>query len=163
MTPPPVIPALPVAGMVRTKPRVLADGERLLPTLLAAGVIVALGDLLFWGHTPGLSLAIFGAVVASMMLLKGGRVSLRPRVLIPFALLLASAAQTAIEMSFTNMAVIAALFAVLMAELHFTKLPAGWARWSESLVAWFGAPGRWVWLARAVGELPVSQDGTTAR
>ena len=159
---PPVIPALPIMPVL-PKPRVLAEGERLLPTCLAAGALVLLGDFLFWGYTPGLSLAVFAGAVASMLLLKNWRASLKLRVLVPFGLLLASAVQTAVEMSFTNIAVIAALFAVLMAELHFAKLPAGWARWSESIVAWLGAPGRWVWLVRAVGEQPVSRDGTAAR
>ena len=159
---PPVIPALPIMPVL-PKPRVLAEGERLLPTCLAAGALVLLGDFLFWGYTPGLSLAVFAGAVASMLLLKNWRASLKLRVLVPFGLLLASALQTAVEMSFTNIAVIAALFAVLTGELYFTKLPAGWARWSESVIAWIGAPGRWVWLAQAVGEQPVSQDGTAAR
>ncbi len=151
-----VPPALPTVVVSR----VLAEGERLWPTIAFAVVLVALGDFLFWGFTPGLSLAIFVAAVAGMLLLRNGRASLKPRVLIPFGLLIASAVQTAVEMSFTNCTVIAALFAVLMGELYFTKLPSGWARWSESIVAWMGAPGRWAWLIQAVGEQPGSGDGT---
>ena len=138
----------------------LAEGERLWPTIVCAGVLVALGDFLFWGFSPGLSLAIFVAAMAAMLLVRNGGASLQPRVLIPFGLLIASAVQTAVEMSFTNCAVIAALFAVLMAEIYFTKLAAGWARWSESIVAWLAAMGRWVWLIQAVGEQPVSGAGT---
>lgn len=156
---PPIFPAPPVLPNARVEPPALADGERLWPTLVCAGVLVALGDFLFWGFTPGLSLAIFAAVLATLLLLRNGRASLKLRVLVPFGLLLASAAQTAVEISFTNCAVIAALFAVLMGELYFTNLAAGWARWSESIVAWLGAPGRWVWLLQAVGEQPVSGVG----
>ena len=97
------------------------------------------------------------------MLLRHGRASLKPRVLLPFALLLASAWQMAVEMSFTNVAVITALLAILMAELCYPQLRAGWARWSESIVAWAGALGRWAWLGRAISEQPLSKPGTTGR
>ena len=160
---PPIFPAQPAAPIVRTKPPALAAGERLWPTCIFAGLLVAIGDFLFWGFTPGLSLAIFAAAVASMLLLKNGRASLKLRVLLPFVLLLASAVQTAVEISFTNCAVIAALFAVLMGELYFTRLAAGWARSSESIVAWLCGIGRWPWLVQAVGEQPVSKAGGTAR
>ena len=163
MNPPPVLPAFPGTLVVPPKVRALADGERLLPTCVAAGALVVLGDFLFWKYSPGLSLAIFAVTVASLMLLRNGHASSKLRVLVPFGTLLVSAVQTAVEVSFTNVAVIAALFAILMGELYFTHLAAGWARWSESILAWMGAPGRWVWLARAVNEQPISQSGTTAR
>ena len=134
-----------------------------MPTLLAVGALTVLGDFLLWDHEPGLSLAIYIVAVASLMLLRHGRTSLKPRVLLTFALLLASAWQTAVEMSFTNIAVLTALLAILMAELCYTHLAAGWARWSESFVAWAGAPGRWLWLGRAINEQPLSKPGTTGR
>ena len=160
---PPVIPALPILPIPVAKTRVLSDGELLLPTCLATVALVALGDFLFWKYSPGLSLAIFAAAVASMMLLRNGRGALRLRAIVPFGMLLLSAGQTWIEMSFTNITIIAALFAILMGELYYPQLAAGWARWSESIVAWLGAPGRWVWLARALGEQPITRAGTTAR
>ena len=163
MNPSFLIPPLPVTRAIPAKTPVLADGERLLPTVIAVGALVALGDFLFWKYTPGLSLAIFAVAVASVMLLRNGRAALKIRVLISFGLLLASAVQTAVEMSFTNLAVIAALFAILMGELYFTHLAAGWTRWSESIVAWLFAPGRWLWLGQAINEQPIAQAGTTAR
>ena len=118
----------------------------------------------FFGITrPVLSLALFAVALASLMLLRHGRASLQPRVLLPFAALLASAWQTAVEMSFTNLAVLTALFAILMGELCCPQLAAGWARWSESFVAWAGALGRWVWLAQAINEQPLSKPGTSRR
>ena len=162
MNPPP-LPALPTSLPLPAKPRALDEGERLLPTLLAAGALTVLGDFLLWDHAPGLSLTLYFAAVAVAMLLRHGRASLLLRVLLPGALLLVSAAQTAVEMSFTNLAVIAALLAILTGELCFPQLRAGWARWSESLVAWAGAPGRWVWLARALNEQPLAQSGSTGR
>ncbi len=158
---PPNIPTLPLLASVVEAPRALADGERLWPTCVSAGIVMMLGDFLLWGFAPGLSLAVFAVVMAGMLLLRNGRAVLKPRVLIPFFLLLASAVQTAIEISFTNCAVIAALFAVLMGELYFSKLAAGWARWSESIIAWVGGPGRWAWLIQAVSEQPVSGAGAS--
>ena len=160
MNPPPAVPPLPTPP---TPPRALADGELLLPTLLAVSALVVLGDFLFWNHTPGLSLAVFAVALASLMLLRHGRASLQPRVLLPFAALLVSAWQTAVEMSFTNLAVLTALFAILMGELRYPQLAAGWARWSESFVAWAAALGRWVWLAQAVNEQPLSKPGGSVR
>ncbi len=160
---PSVIPPLPALRAIPAKIPALQNGERLLPICIAVIALVVLGDFLFWKYTPGFSLAIFTASVASLMLARNGRASLKTRVLIPFGMLLVSALQTAIEMSFTNIAVIAGLFAILMGELYFTQLAAGWARWSEAIVAWLCAPGRWIWLGQAVSEQPISQAGTTAR
>lgn len=134
-----------------------------MPTLLATGLIVVLGDFLLWAVSPGLSLAIFVAVIASLMLLRRGRAAVKARVLVPFALLLASACQTAVEISFTNVAVLTALFAILLGELCYSQLAAGWARWSESFVAWASALGRWGWLVRALNEQPQSKIGTAGR
>ena len=155
--PPPVPPAL------STKPRALADGERVVPTLLSASALTVLGDFLFWNHAPGISLSVFIVAVASLMLIRHGRASLNARVLLPFALLLASAWQMAVEISFSNVAVVTALLAILMGELSYPHLAAGWARWSESLLAWAGGPGRWAWLARSLNEQPLSKAGTTGR
>ena len=162
----PSLPVTPVAVSLPPLPvprHVLAEGELLWPTWTLVAVITLLGDFLFWKYSPGLSLAIFAAVVATLMLLRNGRAALKVRVLLPFGLLLVSAVQTAIEISFTNITVIAALFAILMGELYYKRLAAGWARWSESIVAWLGAPARWIWLALAIGEQPISRSGTTAR
>jgi hypothetical protein len=142
---------------------VLAPGERLLPTFAAVAAASVLGDFLLWGFEPGLSLAIFFGALALMLLLKNVRAAAVPRVLIPFGLLLVSAVQTAIEVSFTNLAVIVALFAVFIGELYFTTLPAGWARWSESFIAWFAAPGRWIWCVEAIMAQPARQGGTAVR
>ncbi len=50
-----------------------------------------------------------------------------------------------------------------MGELCYPQLAAGWARWSESLVAWLCAPGRWGWLVRALNEQPLTKPGATGR
>lgn len=156
----PPIPALPIPRPLPAKPHPLKDGERLAPTLIAVGALVVLGDFLLWDFTPGLSLALFAVAVATMMLVRKGRAALTARVLIPFAALAASAVQTAIEMSFTNVAVIVALFAILLSELNYTQLAKGWARWSESLVAWMAPLGRWIWLGQSLGARPTSETAS---
>lgn len=164
MNPPsPAAPPRPFPPPLSAPPRALAEGERLLPTLLAAGVLVVVGDFLLWGFTPGLSLALFTAAVAVLMVLRHGRAEVQVRVLVPLAMLLASAGQMAVEASFTNVAVITALFAILMGELCYAQLAAGWARWSESVVAWLCAAGRWAWLTRALNEQPLAKAGTAGR
>jgi hypothetical protein len=144
-TPPPIPPS-----------SVLALGERLLPTCGATGIVVLLGDFLFWNHRPGLSLAIFAVAMAALLVVQNWRVARGPRVCIALLLLVVSAGQTAVEISFTNVVVVAALFAVLLAELRYLQLPSGWARWSESLVAWGSALGRWAWLVQALNEQPLA-------
>jgi hypothetical protein len=152
---PPELPlARPLAAVLAPARPALLEGERLWPTCAGATAVVLLGDFLFWGYDPGLSLAIFGAFLMVLMLLKGGHAALPARVLIPAGLLLVSLTQMAVEISLTNSIVIAILFAVLIGELHFARLPAGWARWSETFVAWAGAPGRWWWLGTAISEAP---------
>jgi hypothetical protein len=55
---------------------------------LALLALVALADLLFYGHAPGLSLALFaGAVLTAAMLLSPGRDRLRPALLLALAAL----------------------------------------------------------------------------
>ena len=77
MNPPPILPAFP--GVLAAPPelRALADGEWLVPTFVAAGALVVLGDFLFWKYTPGLSLAIFAVAAAVVMLLRNGEAALR--------------------------------------------------------------------------------------
>src|SRR5688500_13037089 len=122
--------------------------ERLFPTLAAAGILTWLGDFLFWHQPPGLSVAIF-AVSAAAAVYAHPR-SERPSraAWIAALLLLISCVATCLEVSFSNFAVLGVLLAVLMGERHFPDLPAGWARWSESLIAWACAGGRWPWLMR---------------
>jgi len=157
---PPVLPAAPpprIPPIVR--PPAMFPGEKLLPTCLGVAVLVILGDFLFWNHRPGLSLAVFVFAVAAVMVARNWTEARTSRVAIAFSLLVVSAWQTAVEISFTNLVVEAALLAVLMAELRFRELPAGWGRWSESLIAWICALGRWSWLVRAINERPRTKVG----
>jgi hypothetical protein len=69
---------------------------------------------------------------------------------VPAALLAASAAQTAVEVSLSNLIVLAALLLTLLGEAQFRALPTRWARLVEAQMALLRAPARWFWLRRAV-------------
>lgn len=158
MITPPALPApasLPLPRAVPARPA-LAEGERLLPTLVATGLLVLLGDFLFWNQAPGVSLAIFIAALAAALVAGNWAVARTPRTGITLLLIAVSAWQTAMEISFANLAVVLALLAILVADLRYLHLPAGWARWSESFIAWAAAIGRWPWLVRAVQEQPLA-------
>ena len=57
MNAPPVVP-LPTPQTPPAPRPALAEGERLVPTLVVAGGLTVLGDLLLWNHSPGLARAI---------------------------------------------------------------------------------------------------------
>lgn len=136
--------------------------EPLLPTLAAAAAATLAGDFLLWPATPGISLAIFVAALAALLLAYRASQGIGPRVWFAAALLLGASAQTAIEICLTNVAVLIALLLVLIGESSFLKLPAGWARWWEAFVAILAAPGRWFWLIGALGDAPSEGTGRTA-
>ncbi len=99
-------------------------------------------------------MAIFVVALAALVIARNWSATRNTRVGLTCLLLVASAWQTAVEISFTNIVVEIALLAVLLAEFRFYELPAGWARWSESIVAWSAALGRWMWLVQALNERP---------
>ena len=137
--------------------------EPLLPTLAAAAAATLAGDFLLWPATPGISLAIFVAVLAALLLAHRASKGIGPRVWFAAALLLGASVQATIEICLTNVAVLIALLLVLIGESSFLKLPAGWARWWEAFVAMLAAPGRWFWLIGALSEQPVLTADKTAR
>ena len=71
---------------------------------------------------------------------------------IAFALLIASAAQTAIELSPTNGLSILALLTVLFGEAAFRGVRAGWSRWIEGVWAMCRPIAGWRWLATAIPQ-----------
>ena len=133
--------------------------ERVLPVLAGAAVLTCLGDFLFWNRPPGISVAIYALAAAALLfaLPDGDRPSRSAWV--AAALLVVSSVATALEISFTNLAVLATLLAVLMGERHFRELAGGWARWAEAFVAWLAAPGRWPWLFRTMAESELASAG----
>jgi uncharacterized membrane protein len=133
--------------------------ERVLPVIAVAATLTWLGDFLLWGRVPGISAAIYACAVAVTLLVLPGSERPSRNAWIAAALLNISCVATALEISFTNLAVLTALLAVIMGERHFRELAAGWSRWSEAFVAWLGAPGRWPWLARSFAESELANVG----
>jgi uncharacterized integral membrane protein len=116
-------------------------------TLAAAGFMAWLGDFLFWKHTPGISLAIYICTVTGMVLALHRKNSDNTTIRIAAGLMIAASYATALEISFTNVAVLLALFAVICGECWYGGVNGRWARWSESVVTWIAAPTRWSWFA----------------
>ena len=117
-------------------------------TLGAAAFMTWLGDFLFWKHMPGISLAIYICAVAGVIVAMHRRQWNNIRILIAALLMIAASYATSLEISFTNVSVLLALFAVICGECWYGELRGEWERWSESVVAWLAAPARWPWLAR---------------
>ncbi len=120
----------------------------LWPILAGAAVVALAGDFLLWGYQPGLSLAIFFALGPVMLLLARGRAAWNRRSFLALTLYLPACVQTAVEICFTNVAVLLILACVLLGETTYFSLPAGWARWWEGCVALLKAPLRWIWLGQ---------------
>lgn len=117
-------------------------------TLALAGLLTWAADFLFWKLDPGISVAIYVCVVAGVIIALNSRAS-RSRLLLPAAvLLILSSWATAFEISLTNICVLGSLLAVIFGEALYPALAGRWARWTESLVAWAMAPGRWWRLGR---------------
>ena len=133
--------------------------ERVFPVIAIAVFLTWLGDFFFWGNTPGISAAIYAVAVAVTLLALPGSDRPSRSACIATALLIVSCVATTIEISLTNLTVLVALLAVVMGERHFRELASGWSRWSESFVAWLGAPGRWPWLVRSFAESELAHVG----
>ena len=120
--------------------------RHLRPVIAATFTLTWLGDFLFWGRMPGVSLALYFCVMAAAIIALRWRKWSGPKVWIAAGLMLAASYATALEISFTNVAVLIALLGVIAGECWYLELPAGWARWSEPAVSWLAAPGRWIWF-----------------
>jgi hypothetical protein len=133
--------------------------ERVVSVMAITALLTWLGDFLFWNHPPGVSIGIYIMfVVAALMPLPGEEQPTRAACIAAF-LLFCSAWASFLETSFSNVAVLIGLLAVLMGERHYQVMAGGWTRWSESFVAWGCAPGRWWWLARNTAESELGKIG----
>ncbi len=127
----------------------LREQRSLLVATSAIVVIGWLGDFLFWHSQPGVSVGLFVATLAAGLWMVGKRTL---RVSVVMVLLLAAAAQTGVELCFTNIACLVTLTVALSAEVHVAHLSGGWARWSESFFAIVSAPLRWIGFMSAWSE-----------
>ncbi|HSH39320.1 MAG TPA: hypothetical protein VK993_11085, partial [Chthoniobacterales bacterium] len=85
---------------------------------IAAALLVISGDYLFWEHDPGVSVGIFAALAVAALIVAHGT-AINWRISIAGGLLLASAVQTGIELSLSNLIVLGALGTVALGETAF--------------------------------------------
>jgi len=126
------------------------EHTRLIAATAAVLLVGWLGDFLFWRHEVGLSVGLFAAVIALGMWVAGRR-SVPGGIIL--AALLVSAAQSVIEVCFTNVACLGAFLILLLAETQFDGFARGWPRWSEALVYTLFAPFRWFGFVGAWSEV----------
>jgi uncharacterized membrane protein len=117
--------------------------------LVATGLIVLitfLGDFLFLGHAPGVSVGIFFALLGTAIFAFGYRTVRGAAALV---LLMASAIQSGIELCLSNIVVLVALLLVLFGESKYRSVSGLWARSSEAAYAIIRGPFRWGALLQA--------------
>lgn len=129
--------------------------EPFAPVLLGVVAFTLLADFVLWGHTPGVSFAIFCAMIPALIAAFCAPARWSRRAWIALALFGPACVQAAVEICFTNVVVLVLLTLVLVGEMWFAALPAGWARWWEACVAFLKALGRWMWLIEEAGAQPV--------
>ncbi|MHA3770672.1 DUF4153 domain-containing protein [Verrucomicrobiota bacterium sgz303538] len=136
-------PPLPIAQL----------GRVLLPALaLTCGA-----DFLFWNTTIGANLGIFACVAAGLHLASQGKRQWNRSTWIAVGFLAATAVQSAVEISLSNVIVLVALLVWLLGESWFQHLPSSWGRWIEAQFALVRAPERWNWLWRTVEKSALLQ------
>src|SRR5688572_24116788 len=131
-----------------TRPTSLIDSHILVATGLIL-LVAALADFLFWGCEPGISVGIFFTLLGIGLFAVGRRTVTGG---VALALLVASAAQSGIELCLTNIVVLVSLLLVLFGESSFSNIPAPWARWAEAAFAVVMSPLRWNTVLRRVGS-----------
>src|SRR5579862_8594128 len=95
-------------------------GQSALGRILLTMLLLTIGgDYLFWSSKPGLSLGIFAVAVCAALLVNRPKGGLTRFTGFLSVLLIATAVQTAIEMSFTNVLVLIGLLTALVGETSF--------------------------------------------
>lgn len=135
---------------------VVTDLRRLALSTGAIAVLSWLGDFLFWKTPPGLSVGIFFAAIALILLIRGHRARASA---FATCLLLIACFQSAIEICFSNIASLAVLTIVLFGETAFYTLGKKWPRWSEALCATITGPLRWAGLVRSWADVQSTSIG----
>jgi hypothetical protein len=136
-----------------------ATSGRLLQLFASAVGLTLLSNFLLWPATPGLSWGLFIAATGTALALNRPHTAWSRTSVLLFALLLLTAGQSAVEISFSNGLVSLALLVALVGEVSYPTLASGWERGSEALWALAKAPGRWGWLADAVAKLAWANTG----
>lgn len=135
---------------------------QLWPLVLATGLLVFAADFLFWNVGLGLNLGVFSLLLAVGILGHRRREQIRAGSWAALALLIGASVQSAIEVSFTNGCVLAALLLVLAGGTHYTALMPVWRRWVAQLAAVGQFAGRYFWLSGTfLSQRPVGREGNT--
>ncbi|MGC3990306.1 MAG: DUF4173 domain-containing protein [Chthoniobacteraceae bacterium] len=129
-----------------------------LRALGLALLLLVLGDFLFWPAAPGVSLACFAAASLLALALQHRTALFRGKTWLALPLFAASLVATVWQISFSNVLVLLLLLCILVGETSYPALATGWARWSEAAFAFFKAPLRWLWLRRALANLPLNPE-----
>ena len=151
--PPPLPPSLPSQEWTSISP------ESVLRIFSIAIGLTLLSDFLLWGATPGISWGLFLVVIGAALVVNRPHAACKRTVAVLLGLLLATAIQSAVELSFTNITVGLALVVALVGELAYPTLCSGWERGSEALWALVKAPGRWIWASLASARLAWANKG----
>lgn len=149
--PPPIPPS--------TAAFTLHPTHRIAGVLASVATVTWIGDVLLWKAAPGASLGIFACVIAVTICVAGGAASRAWAVLVALVLVAASCVQTAIDVCFSNVAVLGTLLLFLLGRVFYGTLETTWVRISEAMIAVMRAPARWVWLGRAFGESELASVG----
>jgi Domain of unknown function (DUF4173) len=151
-----------ISDSTMARPESRSLGRILAPVALATVV----ADFLFWRSCPGVSVGIFLAVLAAMLLaMMRGRPGFR--IGIVAVALGACCVQAGIELSMSNVLASVALLLALAGEVFQSQMAGLWERFAESLLAMMTAPMRWLGLGVAAipgpGTLRTSASSFTTR
>jgi len=108
---------------------------------------------------PGLSWGLFLASIALAVCLNRPRSVWNRTSVVVLGLLLATAAQSAVQISFTNVVVGLALTLGLVGETSYPSLRSGWERYLEAFFAAIKGLGRWGWVAVEFTKLAWANTG----
>ena len=127
---------------------------RLARVLCSLPIGVVVTDICFWhlDGTPGLSVGVFFAALAILVLCNRESLPKRRTGYILLALLLGACLAAAVETCVTNTLVFLMLIVALAGDTYFTDVESAWGRWLSQGVALEAAPGRIFWLSARLLE-----------
>jgi len=118
-------------------------------TVCSAGAITLCADYLLWPVSPGLSLGLLAVLLGLVQMIFLGPPRWGWGMWGAVVLLFPSCVQSAVELSFPNALVISLLLVALLSE-RFDCVPSWTFRFFDAAAALIRAPGRWLWVAKAV-------------
>jgi len=158
------------AGTIHQAPAAPNSAPKLGPLLLSLAATSAMADFCLWKDKPRLSVGLFAIGLAGIILLNRPRMQWTRRVAVLVALICGAAAESAIDLCFSNVLVLMALTLALAGETYYVPLRSGWSRCSEAIWTMAKTPARWLWLmvevagqARLNGPMPSGSVRKAAR